>query len=223
MIFIFIIGLIALFAVVVILKNKISFDFGSFLRKTIPLDRGQFGIYCFTGKQGSGKTYSLVKYIKKHRHEALEIYSNISIGNLEYTEITSIEQLLSLKDKQHCFIIYDEIFTYLQKQSKISPELMEFMTQQRKMRNIFFTTAQEWLEIPITFRRFVKIQIECSTIALGRLGGLLIEAYHDAYQMKWDQLENEYVAPLIRTKISKYERRFMQSYDTFERVRSLQK
>lgn len=203
------------------ITHKVSVDYLSFADKTLPLERGIFGVYSYNGKQGSGKTYSLVKYVLKHQNEAMEVYSNMEIEGLDYTPITSVEHLFSLRDKEHCFIIYDEIFTLLTKSSKIEEELMEFLTQQRKMKNILFTTAQEWLEIPMTFRRFVRIAVDCNTIAMGRFGGVLIETYRDGYNMKWDKEENEYMAPIIRTKISKYQRRFMQAYDTFARVKRL--
>lgn len=200
---------------------KISIDWDSIPRRTLPLDRGLFGVYCFTGKQGSGKTYSLVKYITKHVKKDQEIYSNVSMPGLKYTKIKSVEHLLSLRDKKKVFIVYDEIFTLMQKNSRIDGDLMEFLTQQRKMKNILFTTAQEWLEVPVTFRRFVRIQVECRTRPLGKLGGILEEEYFDAYAMKWDNMENEYIAPRLSKKYSKYERRFMEAYDTYERIRKL--
>lgn len=215
-----IIIIIAIVAVIVyFIKNKIHVDFGSFSRRTLPLARGKFGVYCFTGKQGSGKTYSVTKFISHNRRKYTKVYSNITLKSMPYTPINGVAELLSLRDQQNCLIIYDEIFTILSKSSKIQPELMEFLTQQRKMHNVLLTTAQEWLEIPITFRRFVRIQIDCKTIALGKFGGILIETYHDAYNMKWDNMESEYIAPLMSTKISKYERRYMLEYDTFERIR----
>jgi len=204
-------------------RMNISIDWRSFFSKTLPLDRGTFGVYCFTGKQGSGKTYSLVKFLKKHIDDGKKVYSNVTIQGVEYEPIRSEQHLLSLKDESDVFIVYDEIFTLMQKSSRIEGELMEFLTQQRKMKNIFFTTAQEWLEVPVTFRRFVRIQVECSTRAWGRFGGLLIEEYFDAYNMKWSQLDNEYVAPRISKKFSKYEKKFMMAYDTHERIRKLNK
>lgn len=222
--------LIVLFVIAVILLllwlNKISVDWSSIPRKTLTLDMGVFGVYCFDGKQGSGKTYSLVKYIKKHARNK-KIYSNITFSEkskINYEKLTSVHELLLLRDKKNVLIIYDEILNMLNDKTIPRPirnELMEFLTQQRKMKNIMLTTTQEWLNMPIEFRRFVRIQIICRTIPLGRFGGILIEEYRDAYQMKWDQLENEYVAPRIRLKYSKYERRFMESYDTYERVRAL--
>lgn len=200
---------------------KIHIDWSSFVKPTLPLDRGLFGVYCFTGKQGSGKTYSLTKFINKNALSGKVIYSNVTLKGIDYIPIRSEKHLLSLKDKQNIFIVYDEIFTLLEKKSKISMELMEFLTQQRKMKNILLTTAQEWLEVPVTFRRFVRIQIHCVTRPLGKLGGILLEQYYDAYNMKWDNLENEYIAPLISKKYSKYEKKYMEAYDTHERIRRL--
>lgn len=205
--------------------NKIYVDWASILAKSLPLDMGIFGVYCFTGKQGSGKTYSLTKYIKKHGH-GKKIYSNMEIKDIEYEPIRDEAHLLSLKDQKNLFIIFDEIFVLLNDKTiprEIRDDLMEFLSQQRKMKNILLTTAQEWLNIPIEFRRFVRIQIQCATRPLGRWGGILIEEYNDAYNMKWDQLENEYVAPRIRKKFSKYEKKYMEAYDTYQRINKLKR
>lgn len=220
--------LIILFLVVVFVmwQAKIRIDFMSFFRSTIPLDRGIFGVYCFTGKQGTGKTYGVTKYVKNFGDQSDKIYSNLTIKGTEYEKIRSIQHLLSLKDEENRLIIFDEIFTVLNDKTiprDIRDDLMEFLSQQRKMKNILMTTAQEWLNIPIEFRRFVRIQVECRTIPLGRWGGVFIETYYDATQMEWSQFENEYVAPRISMKISKYQARFMNAYDTYERIRRLKR
>lgn len=213
-------------AVYALLKYaRIDVDFKSFFMPTLPLDRGVFGVYCFDGKQGSGKTYAMTKFIKKHAGEK-KIYSNMTFYGVDYDRIHSISHLLSLRDQQNVIIIYDEILNVLNDKSiprDIRNELFEFLTQQRKMKNILLTSTQEWLSIPIEFRRFVRIQIICKTRPLGRFGGILLEEYRDAYDMKWDQLENEYIAPRISKKYSKYEKRFMVSYNTYERVRTLKR
>lgn len=218
-----IILLIPTMIILLMFTNKIYIDWKSVFAKTLPLDTGIFGVYCFEGKQGSGKTYALTKYLKRHS-EGKTIYSNIHLIGIEYLPISSLKHLLSLRDKRNCLIVYDEILNLLNDKTiprSIRDELMEFLTQQRKVKNIFFTTTQEWLNVPIEFRRFVRIQIICNTRPLGRWGGILKEEYRDAYQMKWSQLDNEYVAPRIRLKFSKYEREIMVSYDTYERVRRL--
>jgi len=212
--------IVAAILILVIVRSRINIDWQSFIMPTLPLARGTFGVYCFTGKQGSGKTYSLNKFIRKNA-KGRKIYSNLTFENLDYVKLETTKDLLALSDEKEVIIIYDEIFTLMQKSSRINGDMMEFLTQQRKQQNIFITTAQEWLELPITFRRFVRIQIECYTRPLGRLGGILIESYYDAYNMKWSPLDNEYIAPLITKKVSKYEKRYMETYDTFERIRKL--
>jgi hypothetical protein len=46
----------------------------------------------------------------------------------------------------------------------------------------------------------------------------MLEKYYDATNMAWDNLQNEYIAPLLAMKVSKYEKRYMESYDTYERI-----
>lgn len=218
-----IIGIILL--LILLAANKIHIDWKSFLAPTLPLDTGIFGVYCFTGKQGSGKTYSLTKYIQKHE-QGKKIYSNLTLYNVDYEPIKSFEHLFSLRDEKDVIIVYDEILNFLNDKTipkDIRDDLLEFLSQQRKMHNILLTTAQEWLNIPIEVRRFVRVQVDCRTRPLGKFGGILMEEYFDAYEMKWSNLENEYIAPRIAKKYSKYEKKYMESYDTFERIKKLNK
>lgn len=202
-------------------KHKVNIDVRSFLAKSLYLDRDVFGVYCFTGHQGSGKTYSLVKWLKKH-HDGKKIYSNIHIDGIKYYPIRDLKHLYSLADERKVIIIYDEIFTIMSKSKRDREILEQFLPQMRKVKNIFMTTAQYWLELDVTFRRFVRVQIECSTIVVPVIDrGILIEHYRDATKMQWDNMQNEYVCPTISTKISKYERRFMKAYDTYETIKSL--
>lgn len=218
------IGIIILFLIGIVMfavwRAKIHVDWRSTIAQTLPLDRGVFGVYCFTGKQGSGKTYSLNKFIRKQA-KGKKIYSNLTFFELDYTKLETIDDLFALSDQRNCYIVYDEIFTLMQKQTRFDEKIMTFLSQMRKQKNIFITTAQEWLELPMTYRRYVRIQVECTTFPLGFLGGIIVETYYDATNMKWSQLDNEYVAPLMTKKISKYEKRFMLTYDTNERIKKL--
>lgn len=204
----------------IIKQNHIKIDIRSFFSKTIELDRGIFGVYCFTGHQGSGKTYSLNKFIRRHA-KGKKIYSNVTLKDLEYEPIISLEHLYSLADQRDLYIIYDEIFTLMSKSKKNREILEEFLPQMRKQHNVFLTTAQYWLELDVTFRRFCRIQVECYTRPLGKLGGILTEEYYNTEQIKWDNMENEYVSPIITKKISKYEEKYMKTYDTHERIKKL--
>lgn len=199
--------------------TKIKFK--TFLKKGFAPRRGKFGVYCYCGKQGSGKTYSCVEFLLNNSN--LPIYANVnSIKGCDYTYFNGFDELLKLRDKTDCIIFYDEIFTALTRGSKLNTEVLDFLSQMRKRRIIFITTAQEWLEINMTLRRYCRYQIECKMINFLGLG-LLFKHMYDAEQMKWSQLDNEYIAPLIQTTISKCNIKVANSYDTFEQINSNKK
>ena len=190
----------------------------TFFKKGFAPRRGKFGVYCYCGKQGSGKTYSAVEFILQNKD--MPIYSNVSsIKGVKYTYFNGFDQLLELRDKTDCIIFYDEIFTALTKSSKMSKEVLDFLSQMRKRRIIFITTAQEWLEINITLRRYCRFQVECGMRNILGLG-IITKHCYDAEQLKWSNEDNEYVAPLVETTIAKCNVKIANSYDTFEQIKS---
>lgn len=213
-----IIFIIVLVVVLLIRFRHTRIKWRTFFRKGFAPKRGKFGVYCYCGKQGSGKTYSAVEFILNNSH--MSIYSNVStIKGVDYEYFSGFDNLLKLRDKTDCIIFYDEIFTALTKSSKMTKEVLDFLSQMRKRRIIFITTAQEWLEINITLRRYCRFQIECKMLNILGLG-LLIKRMYDAEQLKWDNDENEYIAPLVETTISKCNVCIANSYDTFEQIKS---
>lgn len=198
--------------------RHIHIKFKSFLRKGFAPKRGYFGVYCYCGKQGQGKTYSVVEFLRDHRD--MNIYSNIgSVKGVKYTYFNGFDELLDLRSEHDCIIVYDEIFTALTKTSKINTDVLDFLSQMRKRRIIFLTTAQEWLEINITLRRYCRYQIDCKMRNFLGLG-ILTKTFYDAELMKWSQEDNEYIAPLLSTTISKCNVVVANSYDTFEQIKT---
>lgn len=216
-ILIFFIVIIAL----IFYQNKIKIKWKTFLKKGFAPKRGKFGIYCYCGKQGSGKTYSAVEYLLQNKDK--RIYSNVkTIQGVKYTPISGFDDLLALRSETDCIILYDEIFTALTKQSKMNTDILDFLSQMRKRRIIFITTAQEWLEINMTLRRYCRYQIQCSMRNVFGIG-ILTKVFHDAENMKWSQQDNEYISPLLETSISKCNVEVANSYDTFEQIESSNK
>lgn len=213
---------ILIFVLIVLLirfrHTKIKFK--TFFLKGFAPKRGKFGVYCYCGKQGSGKTYSVVEFLSNNKK--MPIYSNIKTldtSQIDYIYFSGFDNLLKLRNEHDCIIVYDEIFTALTKSSKLNTEVLDFLSQMRKRRIIFLTTAQEWLEINITLRRYCRYQIECKMLNIFGLG-LLIKHCYDAEQMKWSQEDNEYVAPLEETTISKCNVKTANLYDTFEQIKN---
>lgn len=115
---------------------------------------------------------------------------------------------------------YDEIFTELLKGSKLGTQVIDFLCQMRKRKIIFLTTCQEWAELPLAFRRFCRYEIDCEMYPFLNTG-FLVKTFKDAEHMKWSNDEQEHVAPLIETTITKCRKSVADSYDTFLRISSV--
>ena len=210
--YLFIIIIIAFF-----IKNKIKINFISFLKKGFKPIRGKFGVYCYCGKQGSGKTYACVEFLKKNKN--MKIYANLkSLNGINYTYINGLKELLELRKEHDCIIMYDEIFTEITKHDKLSKDVLDFLCQMRKRQIIFITTAQEWGELPLTLRRYVRFQIQCSLKRFPFISGLSIKKVYDAEQLHWSNDDNDWIAPIIGTLISHTQIKIANSYDTFEQI-----
>lgn len=249
--------IILILLVVLMFKFKVKIKLKSFLKKGFLPSRGKFGIYCYCGKQGKGKTYSVVEYMLDNKKNSIYLCNVGGISNVDYFLFTGFKELIYLKEiidynftdnddlfkfindrfniirsekllylildykknnKQLVFV-YDEIFTELQKKSVISKDVMDFLCQMRKRKIIFLTTAQEWAEIPLTFRRFCRFEIDCQMLNLFVVG-VLIKNFKDAENMKWSDEDQEFIAPLISNTVTKCRKNVATSYDTFLRISS---
>ena len=107
-------ALIVLLIVLLIKFRHTKIKWKTFFKKGFAPKRGKFGVYCYCGKQGSGKTYSAVEFILNNTD--IPIYSNVAtIKGVNYTYFSGFDELLKLRDKTDCIIFYDEIFTALTK------------------------------------------------------------------------------------------------------------
>ena len=232
------VGVIAL--IVYMVKNKIKIKIKTFFKRGFKVRKGIFGIYCYCGFQGNGKTYSCVEYVKDNQ-DAITLFSNVDITGIDYCKYNGFSGLLKLRDcidyaksrgndyiifegkkyslepdKQIVFI-YDEIFSELQRGSRINTDVLDFITQMRKRSFILLTTAQIWSDIPITWRRLTRYQIDCT---MHHFLGLnyLKKVFHDAEVMRWDNDEQDFVAPIIQTTITHTRKYIADSYDTFQLI-----
>ena len=221
---------IPIFLVLICWKKKVKLKLRTFKGKGFRPERGNFGLYCYCGKQGTGKTYSLVEYLVDNNN-SIKIYSNIT-GILNVDDITyyqGFKGLIKIKedldngliktDKQ-LIIVFDEIFTEIMKGDKLTKPVLDFLCQMRKRKIIFLTTCQEWAELPLTYRRFCRYQIDCKMKPFF-FTGFLIKTFKDAENMKWSNDEQEHVAPIVETTITKCRKFVAESYDTFLRISSV--
>lgn len=222
-----ILGFMLIAIIAFIIKNKLVIRVDTIFRKGFEKHDDNYGVYCFTGKQGDGKTYSVIdtlestakgKTVITNVKSYYDSHKKTSIYEENFEKI--YELLKDLETCQNYIIFYDEIFTLIEK-GKLSKEMLSFISQMRKRHLYLYTTAQEWLEINITFRRYVRFQVECQMINLPLFNcAISINRINNAYQMKWDNLQNEYVCPIIKTTIKKCGKKIADSYDTFEVIKT---
>ena len=205
-------------------------DIRSFFRRSIKAKRGLYGTYAFCGPQGKGKTTNLVKYCLD-KNKKIYVISNVWMNGIErFNYIEDFESIykwlekidkkeVNIEDRQ-IVIIYDEIFTLMTKNAKMNKEIMSFLCQLRKRKIIFLTTCQSWAELPLSFRRLCRFEIDCNILNLPLMKSILIAIYKDAERMKWDEVEQDHVAPIVWTKIAMFNKRVAEAYDTRQLIKS---
>lgn len=222
---IFIILILIVLVILFLANKKINIDFKTFLKKGFKKLDNKFGLYLYTGKQGKGKTFSAIKFCEKYRQKGYYVVTNIKSysknKNCIYIQnIFEIIQFCKMYEGKYKFIVFfDEIFTVLTKNVALDSEILSFLSQLRKRNIILVSTAQEWSEINITFRRYCRYQINCNMISLPIIKiAVCINTLNDGDNIKWNNDTQEFEAELINTKIFKCNLDVVNKYDTFETI-----
>ena len=132
---------------------------------------------------------------------------------------TNKDNILSEIGSKQVVFVYDELFQELMRGSKLNKDILDFLSQMRKRKIIFLTTCQYWSELPLSYRKFVRYQIDTKMIPL-IFSGLLIQRYRDGENMKWDDSEQDFVAPLVKTCVEHTRVIVVNCFDTYEKIKS---
>ena len=150
LIIVFIIGFVGVF----VWNKHLHIDFNSFFKKGFKKLDSLFGIYCYTGKQGTGKTYSAVKFTEETRQKfnykvitniKSLTYRNNGVSLEEYKKdrekyknvvylyekdiFEIIKYCTNFKENDYnIMIFFDEIFTALEKMGSLSNPYYENKT-----------------------------------------------------------------------------------------------
>lgn len=129
-----------------------------------------YGCWSFVGKQGAGKTMSLVELLERLRKQypKLKIYTNMGY-KYETSPLTSLNQLLDRElynGKYGTVFVIDEIQNeFSASTSKDFPEsVLSLVTQQRKNHILILTTSQVFTRVSKPLREQCYRAIECSTV-----------------------------------------------------------
>lgn len=218
--------LIPVLIVYILIVKKIKIKWKTFFEKGFKPNKNVYGIYCYCGKQGSGKTLSITEYcndkIDSNKSKNILFMNLKSYNKKDYCYLKDLKELLKLRNRTDIVIVFDEIFTEITKLSKLDPEtmkaVMDFLSQMRKRRIILLTSCQEWRLLPLYFRLYCRYQINCKLIRVPFIGGILIKNIIDGDNIKWDETEQDFVGELVENTISHTRLSVANSYDTYETI-----
>lgn len=231
--FIFLILFILFICLFVYIRRiHLHIDFQSFFRRSFEKNDDKFGLYVYNGVQGCGKTYSAVKFCNKMKSQNDYIIITNVKSYCNNKDIIYMENILDIikfvvdnsvdTQRSKYLIFFDEIFTVLMKQKVVNQDILSFLAQLRKRGIIFVSTAQNWSEIPISFRRFCRYQVNCNMFSFPIIPktAFLINTVCDGYNARWDSMQQDFIAPVLQTNFAKAERRIINMYDTFETIKT---
>ncbi|MBL1231019.1 ATPase [Enterococcus sp. BWB1-3] len=130
----------------------------------------EFGLTLFCGRQGSGKTMSLcyyALYIMK-KYPTVKVLSNFGF-NYQHEEIFSIYDIVEASEKAEAegydgtLILWDELQNDFDSYSKVSTEVLAFITQQRKRCVKILATSQVFTRVSKPLREQTFEVVECRT------------------------------------------------------------
>lgn len=193
----------------------------------IHFDKSEFplkGIYMFSGRQGSGKTISMVEYAYrlKKKYPDLLIVSNFSC---EFARrMTSWEDFYKIRNgKKGVLFLIDEIQNeYSSSDSRnFPPGLLRQITMQRKQSIAIFASSQVYTRVAKPLREQCFYVIECSCF-LGRYVKLRCydaDVYNDILDTS-DPEKRMKMRPVWRYKYIQ-SNKLRRMYDTDEVIRNL--
>lgn len=192
-------------------------------KKNIP-----FGCWFFVGRQGSGKTISMVRTLD----ELQKRYPNVKIyTNFDYTKQSGkMVDIYDITDKS-IYGDYGTIFAIDEIQNEFSAtrqcnfpvEILTTVTQQRKQQILILTTSQVFTRVSKPLREQAFRVVECTTF----LGRYTINKHYDGIDYA-DTVELSTDTKIKRRPIIEYNS-FVQTnelrseYDTFEVIKKLKR
>lgn len=133
-----------------------------------------FGLTLFTGRQGAGKTMSMVNEAERYRKTYPDLYICSNFGYIHAdSDLKSLADIPNaiLKAKElnkiGVLILWDEIQNDFDSFSKVSKDVLRTVTQQRKQSIKILGTSQVFTRVSKALREQTFEVVVCNTI-LGR-------------------------------------------------------
>lgn len=160
------------------LKGEVNLlGYPSHLKYLFELKKKRFpyhGVYCFCGKQGSGKTISAVRMISNIYLDYKDVYivTNVDL-NLDILKHIPKENVIKFTRYYQLFLVYDKPTIFLIDEAHIlfnslesknaDVNMFQVISQNRKRQRVFILTSQVFSRLQLVMREQINTIINCRT------------------------------------------------------------
>lgn len=206
------------------IKGEVNvFGYPSHLKYLKELKKKRFpyhGVYCFCGKQGSGKTLTAVRVISNIYLDYKDVYlvTNVKL-NLDILSHIPKENIIPFTRYYQIFFNYNKPVMFLIDEAHLlfnslesknaDVNMFQVISQNRKRQRIFFLTSQVFSRLQLVMREQINTIIDCKTY-FNYLTHCTV--YHD-FEKQRDELVGKKEISCFYTHIKKYH---YEMYDTWQ-------
>lgn len=196
-------------------------DWESFKKPYKAPTKGLFpiGSRVYIGRQGKGKTLSMVQYTHwlQERHPKCKVFSNVILRGIKYKLLRSdddVARALAYQNGQDgVLVLLDEAHLFFNVQSGIPMDVVTAISQQRKDRRRIVFSSQIWNELSMSLRKQVEEVVNCRSF--GRIQWNTVY-YGDTVQL--DKSDYSYVMAKMHTEVYKHNQEYYDRYDTYQKI-----
>ena len=184
-----------------------------------------YGCTFYVGKQGSGKTISMVHELDRIRKEfpKVKIYTNFGYKYQTYAleDLNDLSNEYFYNGEDGTVFAIDEIQNEFNCFERVSPEILGAITQQRKHKCCILVTSQVFTRVSKSIREQAFTVVECMTL----LKRLTIGKYFDGIEYadcvdKSDDTKQK-KCPLIKYSCFVQSDEIRKEYNTFDIIKRL--
>lgn len=196
-------------------------DWKSLRKKYTPPKKGQFpvGSRVYIGRQGKGKTLSMVDYTHRLKKEFPDcrIFSNVILYDIEYKLLKNDGDVALALEYQNgsdgVLVLLDEAHLFFHKSTGIPLEVLTSISQQRKDRRKLVFTTQIWNEMDMSLRKQVNDVVQCRNI-----GRFQYNVIYDGATVELNKADYSYSMQRIDSEIFKHNDIYYGRYDTYQKI-----
>lgn len=177
------------------------------------------GSRVYIGRQGKGKTLSMVNYAYriKQAYPNCAIFSNIILQDIKYVYLDNDERVSQALEFQNgengVLVLLDEAHLMFNTKTGIPIDVLTAISQQRKDRRRIVFSSQIWNEMDMSIRKQVQEVVNCR-----KIGRFQFNTVYDGESIRLDKSDYTYVMDKLFSEIFKHNDEYYSRYDTYQKI-----